>query len=147
MNLALWIVTGLLAAVLLVSSSKIFVPKEKIAGMGAATRWVEDFSPGALKAIGALELLAAAGLILPAVLDIAPGRLLIKIRFGFRADLGSPVWTRTKNLPVNSRLLCQLSYGGSLCGHGSLRRRARRLHKSTGRSEAPGRWVATTDRS
>src|SRR4029453_15054792 len=25
---------------------------------------------------------------------------------------GSPVWTRTKNLPVNSRLLCQLSYGG-----------------------------------
>ena len=28
--------------------------------------------PGALKAIGALELLAAAGLILPAALDIAP---------------------------------------------------------------------------
>jgi hypothetical protein len=25
----------------------------------------------------------------------------------------SPIWTRTKNLPVNSRLLCQLSYGGS----------------------------------
>ena len=72
MNLALWIVTGLLAAVLLGSSSKIFVPKEKIVGMGAATRWVEDFSPGALKAIGTLELLAAAGLILPAVLDIAP---------------------------------------------------------------------------
>jgi hypothetical protein len=40
--------------------------------MGTATRWVEDFSPGALKAIGALELLAAAGLILPAALDIAP---------------------------------------------------------------------------
>jgi hypothetical protein len=48
------------------------VPKEKMAGMGAAARWVEDFSPGALKAIGALELLAAAGLILPAALDIAP---------------------------------------------------------------------------
>ena len=27
----------------------------------------------------------------------------------------SPTWTRTKNLSVNSRLLCQLSYGGSLC--------------------------------
>jgi VIT1/CCC1 family predicted Fe2+/Mn2+ transporter len=38
----------------------------------AATRWVEDFSPDALKAIGALELLAAAALILPAALDIAP---------------------------------------------------------------------------
>ena len=72
MNIALWIVAGLLAAVLLVSSAKLFVPKEKMAGMGAATRWVEDFSPGALKAIGALEVLAAAGLILPAALDIAP---------------------------------------------------------------------------
>jgi DoxX-like family len=39
---------------------------------GAASRWVEDFSPGALKAIGALEFLAAAGLIVPAVLGIAP---------------------------------------------------------------------------
>jgi DoxX-like family len=72
LNLALWIAAGLLAAVLLVSSAKLFVPKETMAGMGAATRWVEDFSPGALKAIGALELLAAAGLILPAALDIAP---------------------------------------------------------------------------
>lgn len=24
----------------------------------------------------------------------------------------SPTWTRTKNLPINSRLLCQLSYWG-----------------------------------
>ena len=27
---------------------------------------------------------------------------------------GSLTWTRTKNLPVNSRLLCQLSYQGLL---------------------------------
>jgi hypothetical protein len=72
MNLALWIAAGLLAVVLLVSSAKLFVPKEKMAAMGAATRWVEDFSPGALRAIGALEVLAAVGLILPATLDIAP---------------------------------------------------------------------------
>jgi hypothetical protein len=73
LNLALWIVAGLLAVLFLLSSSKMFVPKEKMAGMmGAASRWVEDFSPRALKAIGALELLAAAGLILPAALDIAP---------------------------------------------------------------------------
>jgi hypothetical protein len=72
LNLALWIVTGVLAVAFLVSSAKLFVPKERIASMGAASRWVEDFSPGALKAIGAIELLAAAGLILPAVLDIAP---------------------------------------------------------------------------
>ncbi|MFF6783280.1 DoxX family protein [Streptomyces sp. NPDC012510] len=72
-NLALWIVAGLMAAVCLTGSSKMFVPREKLAASGGtATRWVEDFSPGALKAIGAVELLAAAGLILPAALDTAP---------------------------------------------------------------------------
>ena len=35
-------------------------------------RWAEDFSAGSLKAIGALEVLAAVGLVLPAALDIAP---------------------------------------------------------------------------
>jgi hypothetical protein len=73
MNLALWLIAGLMAAVCLTGSSKMMVPKEKLAAMGGtATRWVEDFSPGALKIIGAIELLAAAGLILPAALDIAP---------------------------------------------------------------------------
>ncbi|MFI5898376.1 DoxX family protein [Actinoplanes sp. NPDC051513] len=72
MNLALWIVTVLLAAVLLVSTSKMFVPREKLASVGAAAEWVLDFSPSALRAIGTLEILAVAGLILPAVLDIAP---------------------------------------------------------------------------
>ncbi|MEU1836752.1 DoxX family protein [Micromonospora chersina] len=72
MNLALWLVTGLLAAVLLGSTSKMFVPREKIASVGRAAEWVLDFSPGALRAIGALEILAAAGLVLPAVLDVAP---------------------------------------------------------------------------
>jgi DoxX-like family len=71
-NLALWIVTGVLAAVLLVSTAKAVVPRERIAAAGHAAQWVLDFSPGALRAIAALELLAVAGLILPAVLDIAP---------------------------------------------------------------------------
>ena len=72
LNLALWIVAGVLATVLLISTSKMFVPREKIASVGHAAEWVLDFSPRALRAIGALELLAVAGLILPAVLDIAP---------------------------------------------------------------------------
>jgi hypothetical protein len=72
LNLALWIVAGLLAAVMLISTSKAFVPREKMASVGHAAEWVLDFSPGALRAIAALELLAAAGLILPAALDIAP---------------------------------------------------------------------------
>ncbi|MFF2812224.1 DoxX family protein [Streptomyces sp. NPDC058000] len=44
--------------------------KEKLAAAGASARWVEDFSAGGVKAIGALEVLAAVGLILPAVLHI-----------------------------------------------------------------------------
>jgi hypothetical protein len=73
LNLALWVVAGLLAVVLVLSAyGKVFVPKGKLAHFGAATRWVEDFSPRSLMAISVLELLAAAGLILPAALDIAP---------------------------------------------------------------------------
>ncbi len=72
MDLTLWIVTGLLAAVYLFAGvGKLFVPKEKLAAAPGGG-WVNDFSPGAVKGLGALEVLAAAGLILPAALDIAP---------------------------------------------------------------------------
>jgi DoxX-like family len=72
MNVALWIAAGVLATVLLISTSKAFVPREKIAPVGGpAAQWVEDFSPSALRTIATLELLAAACLILPAALDIA----------------------------------------------------------------------------
>lgn len=73
MNITLWIITGLLTAVYLFSGfGKLFVPREKMAAMATAARWVLDVKPGTLKVIGALEILGAAGLILPAVLDIAP---------------------------------------------------------------------------
>lgn len=71
MNTALWIIAGLLAVLFLASGAvKLVLPKEKLAAYGMG--FVEDFSAGAIKAIGALEILAAAGLILPAALDIAP---------------------------------------------------------------------------
>ncbi|WP_181774484.1 DoxX family protein [Amycolatopsis pittospori] len=73
MDTALWIVAGLLAVIYLVSGvGKLFIPREKIAGVGSAAGWVLDFSPGTLKAIGAIELVGAVGLILPALLDLAP---------------------------------------------------------------------------
>ena len=72
MNLTLWIVAGLLAVVYLLSGiGKLIVPKEKLA-TAPGGGWVEDFSAGSVKAIGALEVLAAVGLVLPAALDIAP---------------------------------------------------------------------------
>ena len=71
MNTVLWIVAGLLALVFLGAGlMKALRPKEALATSGLA--WVEDFSPAMVKTIGGLEVLAAIGLILPAVLDIAP---------------------------------------------------------------------------
>jgi hypothetical protein len=70
MNITLWIVASLLALIFLAAGTmKIAQPKEKLAASGQA--WVEDFPSGAIKGIGALEILGALGLILPAVLDTA----------------------------------------------------------------------------
>ncbi|MGW1886635.1 DoxX family protein [Streptomyces sp. NPDC001970] len=72
MDLALWIAAGLLAAVALAGGiSKAFVPKEKLAAANGGG-WTEHAGVGFVKTLGVLELLAAAGLILPAVLAIAP---------------------------------------------------------------------------
>ena len=73
MNLTLWIIAGLLAVAYLAGGGgKLIMPKKKIAAIGPSARWVEDFSAGSVKAIGALEVLGAVGLILPAATGIAP---------------------------------------------------------------------------
>ncbi len=72
MDLALWIAAGLLAAVALAGGiSKTFVPTAKLAAAHGG-EWTAGAGVGFVKTHGVLELLAAAGLILPAVLDIAP---------------------------------------------------------------------------
>jgi uncharacterized membrane protein YphA (DoxX/SURF4 family) len=69
-NVVLWILAGILAAAFAMSGlMKVTQSKEQLAPKGP---WVEDFSEGTVKAIGALEVLAAVGLVLPAVLDVAP---------------------------------------------------------------------------
>lgn len=70
MNTALWVVAGLLALVFLgAGAMKLTQPKAKLAKAGQG--WAEDFSDGAVKGIGALEVLGAAGLVLPALVDTA----------------------------------------------------------------------------
>ncbi|WP_420034239.1 DoxX family protein [Streptomyces sp. cg28] len=72
MNLALWITTDLLAAVALTGGvTKTFVPKEKLAAAHGGG-WTAGAGAGFVKGLGVLELLAAAGLILPAALGVAP---------------------------------------------------------------------------
>lgn len=72
MNQVLWVATGLLATVALVGGvSKALIPKHRLAEQPGG-EWVAHAGVGFVKTLGVLELLAAAGLILPAVLDIAP---------------------------------------------------------------------------
>lgn len=71
MNIVLWIVAVLLALVFAAAGTmKLARSKAQLAEAGQA--WVESFPPGAVKAIGALELLAAIGLIVPALTGVAP---------------------------------------------------------------------------
>lgn len=71
MNIVLWVIAGLLAALFLAAGlMKTTQSKEKLAASGMG--WTEDFSSGAVKTIGGLELLAAIGLILPGALGIVP---------------------------------------------------------------------------
>lgn len=71
MNLALWIATGLAALALIGGITKTFVPKTKLAAHRGGA-WTRHASVSFVEILGVLELLAAVGLILPAVLDIAP---------------------------------------------------------------------------
>ena len=70
MNTAIWVVQILLAvAFALAGIMKITQPRQKLAErMG----WVEDFSANNIKMIGLVELLAAFGLVLPALTSIFP---------------------------------------------------------------------------
>ena len=71
MNIAVWIVQGILAFVFFMAGfMKISQPKETLIekGMGYA----EDFSAGQLRMIGILEVSGAIGLILPALTGILP---------------------------------------------------------------------------
>jgi uncharacterized membrane protein len=70
MNLALWIVAGLLAVVYLGAGlMKATRPKDSLQPM---LPWVEDFSAGTVRFIGVAEILGALGLVLPQATGIAP---------------------------------------------------------------------------
>ncbi|WP_373303875.1 DoxX family protein [Streptomyces cinerochromogenes] len=72
MNLVLWIAAGLLAAVALLGGvTKTLVPRERLAAVHGGG-WTGEVGAGFVKTLGVLELLAAAGLVLPAALGVAP---------------------------------------------------------------------------
>ena len=71
MNVFLWIVAVSLALAFLAAGlMKLTRSKQQLADSGMA--WVEDFSVGTIRLIATLEVLAAIGLLLPALLDVVP---------------------------------------------------------------------------
>lgn len=71
MNIALWVVAGLLALAFIAAGlAKVSQPKEKLQ-QNPNMAWTEDFSGGMIKTIGALEVAAALGLVLPQATGIA----------------------------------------------------------------------------
>lgn len=70
MNVFLWIVAGLLAALFLLAGfMKITQPKEQLV---KTMKWAVTWSKPQLAALGMVEVLGAIGLILPRALNIAP---------------------------------------------------------------------------
>jgi uncharacterized membrane protein YphA (DoxX/SURF4 family) len=70
-NVVLWIVAALLAVAFGLSGAmKVFRPAPKLVEMGMG--WVDDMPLRMVRTIGVLEILAALGLILPPLLNIAP---------------------------------------------------------------------------
>jgi uncharacterized membrane protein YphA (DoxX/SURF4 family) len=72
MNTVVWIAQGLLAVAMLgAGAMKLTQSKQQLMASGNMD-WTEDFAEPQIKGIGTLEVLAAIGLIVPALLDIAP---------------------------------------------------------------------------
>ncbi len=72
MDTVVWIAQILLAIAMLgAGAMKLSKTKEQLMASGQMD-WTEDFPEPQIKGIGALEVLAALGLVLPGLLDIAP---------------------------------------------------------------------------
>lgn len=70
MNIALWIIQGVLALVFAAAGCvKLFTPKPELVVKMA---WATDFAPASIKSIGLAELLGAIGLVVPWATMIEP---------------------------------------------------------------------------
>ncbi len=108
MNIVIWVVQILLALAFFAAGiMKVIRPKEKLAERMA---WVNDFSPTIIKAIGAVEVLGAVGLILPALTGILPC-LTPLAAVGLGVDMLGAMVThlRLKESPVGNVVLLVLA--------------------------------------
>ena len=109
MNIALWAAQALLAFVYLAAGGlKVIRPREQLVASGRLD-WMKDNSDAVVKAIGAVEILGALGLILPGLTGIAPILAPIAAVGLVVVQIGALRVHLTRNerqpLPVNAILL------------------------------------------
>jgi hypothetical protein len=73
MNTALWVVAATLGVAFTVGgASQILMSRARYRALAVSQHWVDDFTPAHIKAIGTIKLIGAVGLVLPALMNIAP---------------------------------------------------------------------------
>ncbi|MCU1447195.1 DoxX family protein [Cryobacterium sp.] len=91
MNIAIWIITGLLALAFIGAGlMKVAQPRAKLAANGMA--WTNDYSDAGVKLVGLAELLGGIGLVLPALTGIAPVLVPIAAAALTVIMIGAVVW-------------------------------------------------------
>ncbi|MBB4741061.1 VIT1/CCC1 family predicted Fe2+/Mn2+ transporter [Actinoplanes octamycinicus] len=109
MNIALWIAGGLLALVALAGGlTKTFVPQQRLAAQHGG-EWTANAGVGFVKGLGVLEILAAAGLILPAVTGIAPVLVPITAAGWILLMIGALI-THLRHEGVSTLMLLHVGY-------------------------------------
>ncbi|WP_424185679.1 DoxX family protein [Actinokineospora sp. G85] len=72
MHITLWVMAGALAAAFTAGAlAQLTIAKDRYRGLGRGQHWVDDFSGGQLKAIGAVKLAGAVGLVVPPLAPLA----------------------------------------------------------------------------
>ena len=96
MDAGLWILQGALALLFLgFGAAKLARSREQLAQSGEQMAWVEDFSARQVRLIGLAEVLAAAGLVLPPLLDVLPW-LAAAAALGLAALMAGALWTHRR---------------------------------------------------
>lgn len=73
MDTLLWTIATVLAAAFTIGGlTQILLPKGRYRELSTTQHWVDDYTAGQLKAIGTIKTVGAAGLVLPALVGVAP---------------------------------------------------------------------------
>lgn len=95
MDTIIWILQGLLALTFLMSGAMKFM-KSKEGLIETGITWTEDFDPGMIKIIGVVEIVGAAGLIIPALIEALNSSLVVAAAWALAVMMVLAVFTHIR---------------------------------------------------